>query len=480
MAYELTIIQQNDTHGYIETHPEFFWGFEKPQYRMAGGFARIACYVNTVKRERANVLYVDGGDLFHGTGPAVLSQGNTIVELINAMKPDVFVPGNWDFAYGAVQLQSLAEKVNCPTIAVNVHKQNSKDPFFSPYTIKEFQGFNVGIIGLTYPYVDQTMPDSFSNGLSFSLGLEELQIQIETLRNKLKVDLIIVVSHMGLPLDVKLSSIVRGIDIILSGHSHDRLTAPIVKDGCMIIQSGSSGSFLGRLDVSIDNGKITGAAHQLIPLYAEDFPEDQEILEMIEDNLKPYNSMLAEEIGVLKSPLHRMTLNEAPMDRLITDAYLSFIDADVSFSHGWRYGVPVLPGKICLKQMYQIIPTNPQLFELEIEGARLLQSLENNLEQVFSVDPFQQKGGYVLRSSNLMMAYKPYNPYGHRIQHIEINGKPLDPKKTYRVVGASDQIFKKHQTNRKILQMKAHDVIKAYFSLKKEVAIDEKRFIYSI
>src|SRR5690606_31262935 len=133
-----------------------------------------------------------------------------------------------------------------------------------------------------------------------------------------------------------------------------------------------------------------------------------------------------------------------PMDKLITDAYLAYTGADAAFSHGWRYGAPVLPGVVTMAELYNIIPTNPQLFLLEMDGHTLMQALETNLEQVFAADPFDQKGGYVLRSSNLMMAYKPYNPAGHRIQHLEVNGSPLSRDRIYRIAGGGEQLFKQH------------------------------------
>ncbi|WP_082423208.1 bifunctional metallophosphatase/5'-nucleotidase [Paenibacillus dakarensis] len=477
---QLTIVQQNDTHGYIESHAEFFWKAGKPEYRQAGGYARIAHVVKEIKKNNRNVLFFDGGDFLHGTGPAVLTQGSSIIPLMNAMELDAAVPGNWDFAYGSDLVLQLQEHFTFPILALNLKNKDNNKYVFNPYIIKEIDSLRVGIIGLTSPHVQETMPPSFSDHLSFSLGVEELPAVIQKLKAEERADLIILVSHMGLPLDVKLASQIEGIDIILSGHSHDRLNRPIVQNGCVIIQSGASASFLGKLDVTVEEGKITNFTHELIPIYADQYEEDAEIKSMIDEALLPFRDPLSESIGTIRTPLHRMTLQEAPMDRLITDAYLAQTDADVSFSHGWRYGAPVLPGGVTMNDLYNIIPTNPELFILEMDGATLLSVLERNLEQVFASDPYQQKGGYILRSSNLMMAYKPYNPAGHRIQHIEIKGKALQDDRIYRVAGAGEQLFMKHANGRKMQGVHAHEVLKSYFASKGEIIVSDKPSIISI
>lgn len=305
----------------------------------------------------------------------------------------------------------------------------------------------------------------FSDGLSFTLDIEELPLHIEELRQKEKVNLVVLVSHLGLPLDVKLASIVSGIDVILSGHSHDRLTRPIIQNGVLIIQSGSSSSFIGRLDLKLSGNKIVDYKHQLIPLHIHDFGQDQEISHRIKDVLKPFEEQLSTLIGYTHAPLHRMTLHESPMDQLITEAYLNATEVDASFSHGWRYGAPVAPGAITRKELFQIIPTNPNLDLIRISGEALVGALENNLEQVFAPNPFEQKGGYIIRSSGLMMAFKPYNPKGHRIEHIEIGKEPLNLSKEYQIVVGGPQVLTEIKGDRMSLGIQAHDAISQYLQL---------------
>lgn len=404
-------------------------------------------------------MFLDGGDLFHGSLPLVSTKGESILLPLHKLGLDGFVPGNWDFAYGKDQIKQLIKSVPFPSIACNLFDVVTEKTFVEPYFIKDMPAGKVAVIGLTYPYVDQTMPKSFSEGLVFTIGVEEVRRSLDNVREE--ADLIILVSHMGLPLDVKLASLVNGIDVILSSHSHDRVTKPIVNNGTLIIQAGSNSSFLGQLDLFLDNGKITDVTYKLISI-DESLEEDLEIREVIQDILKPFEDKKHQLIGYTDLILHRMTLNEAPMDRLITDAYQYSYDCDLAFSHGWRYGCPIASGAISMYDLYNVIPTNPEIFRLEMEGNAIRDMLENNLEQVFSSDPFEQKGGYILRSSGLFMTYKPYNPKGHRIQNLLIGGREINLHKTYKIVAGGKQILKSEEDSKNYLNTNAINVISSY------------------
>ncbi|WHX39965.1 bifunctional UDP-sugar hydrolase/5'-nucleotidase [Mesobacillus sp. AQ2] len=475
---KLTIIQQNDTHGSLYLHDELFWKNNQPELSKTGGLPRIAKYIKNLKSQKDNVLFLDGGDLFHGTLPLVASKGEAIIPALQKMELDGWVPGNWDFAYGKQQLSSLANALPFPAVACNVKEQDSNQSFLKPYMIKEMNGVKLGVIGLTYPYVDETMPESFSKGLSFSKGVEETRHCVEELKEK--VDLIVLLSHMGLPLDVELAALVEGIDIILSGHSHDRIEKPITVNGALVVQAGSSASFLGKLEINMEGGKMADYQYELIAI-DESFSVDEEMEGIIADILEPYKKERDNVVGRTESTLHRMTLSEAPMDQLITDAYLhAFDDCNLAFSHGWRYGTPVQPGDITEYDLHTIIPTNPEMFTLEMSGKQLMNALEKNLEKVFSRDPFKQKGGYILRSSGLFMAFKPYNPEGNRIQKLLVGGEEFDLKKTYKVAGGGKQLFKGAEANKTYQGVHAVDVIKQFLNEKGLFKANQEPKILSI
>lgn len=473
---KLTIIQQNDTHGSLDLHDELFWKDNQPELKKTGGLPRIAKYVKNLKLKTENVLFLDGGDLFHGTLPLVASKGEALLPALHKMELDGWVPGNWDYAYGKEQLSSLANSLPFPAVACNVKESSSDSFFLKPYLIKEFNGMKIAVIGLTYPYVDETMPESFAKGLSFSKGVEEARRCVDELKGS--VDLIVLLSHMGLPLDVELATQVEGIDIILSGHSHDRIERPITVNGALVVQAGSSASFLGKLEITLTDGKIADYQYELAAI-DESFPVDEEIEGIIEEILLPYKKERKNIVGRTESILHRMTLNEAPMDQLITDAYLDgFPECDLAFSHGWRYGTPIRPGDITEYDLHSIIPTNPQMFTLEMSGEQLINALEKNLEMVFSRDPFKQKGGYILRSSGLFMAFKPYNPDGNRIQKLLVGGKEISLTKKYKIAGGGKQLFKNAEARKTYHGVQAIDVIKKFLQQRGTYkAVQEPRII---
>ncbi|MET3699369.1 2',3'-cyclic-nucleotide 2'-phosphodiesterase (5'-nucleotidase family) [Bacillus oleivorans] len=477
MAKTLTIFQQNDSHGCLDMHDEFYWQGSKPVLRKAGGLARINQYVKNVKRQQNNVLFFDSGDLFHGTLPLLKSQGEALIPILKKMEIDGFVPGNWDFAYGKEQLKKLTSELPFPTLACNVRDNDTKKPFFIPYREFQMEGMDVGVIGLTYGYEEQTMPDHFTKGLSFTLGIEEVSHIVQTLRGQ--VDLIIVVSHLGLPLDVKMASIVKGIDVILSGHSHDRITRPIIADGTIVVQAGSNSAFLGRLDISLESGNISHFEYRLIDIH-EGLQEDPDVKDLVKSAVEPFNEEINHLVGKTNTLLHRMTLEQSPMDKLITDAYLHSYDCDIAFSHGWRYGPPIAAGPLSMYDLNSIIPTNPNLFTLEVEGYALRDIMETNLEMVFAADPFEQKGGYILRSSGLAMTYKPYNPRGQRIQTLYVGGKELDNHATYKVVGGGGQLLKGSEKSKTYYDDRAIDVICSFLKDKGSFELNDNNQIISV
>ncbi|MCM3745299.1 bifunctional metallophosphatase/5'-nucleotidase [Sporosarcina luteola] len=477
MTKKITIFQQNDTHGCLDAHDEFYWQGNAPVLKRAGGLARISKYVKDVKKQLKNVLFFDGGDLFHGTLPLVKSKGEALIPILKEMELDGFVPGNWDFAYGKKQLKKLVGELPCSTLACNVFEDDTQEPFLTPYKIYELTGMNVGVIGLTYGHEKETMPESFTNGLSFTLGVEEVSGIVEAILDK--VDLIIVVSHLGLPLDVKLASLVKGIDVILSGHSHDRVINPIDVEGTLVVQAGSNAAFLGRLDLTVEGASITHYEYQLIDVH-ENMQEDPHVAELVNTALEPFSKEINEIAGVTNTLLHRMSLEQSPMDKLITDAYLHSYDCHIAFSHGWRYGPPMAAGPLSIFDLYSIIPTNPNLFTVEIEGQALRKTLEKNLEMVFSANPFKQKGGYILRSSGLSMTYKPYNPKGHRIQTLHVGGRELDDHATYKVAGGGGQVMKECEKNKTYFDHQAIDVISSFLKEKGPFELRGSKQIISV
>ncbi|MET3576396.1 bifunctional UDP-sugar hydrolase/5'-nucleotidase [Bhargavaea ullalensis] len=456
---KITLLQQNDSHGVLWEHDEMFWETGRPVLKKTGGLARILQYVKDVKAENDRVLFFDGGDTFHGTLPVVESKGQAALDVIQKMPIDAIVPGNWDYAYGKERLSEMAAQLPGAMLACNCTVRNTGEPYFKEYLIRELDGMKVGIIGLTYPHEDKTMPSSFSEGLAFTTGVEEVRRLVGELSGN--TDLIIVLSHMGLPLDAKLAGLVDGIDVILSGHSHDRVQVPDVINGTYIVQAGFSASFVGRLDLRVEEGEIRDARYELVH-NDDSFGEDPEIRSLVEKVLGAYEKERCEVVGETSVVLHRMALEETPMDKLITDSYLASLGVDAAFSNGWRYGPPIAPGPLTLFDLHTIIPPNPELFKVCMTGRELTDALEKNLQFVFASDPFNQQGGYILRSSGISMTYKPYNPDGGRIQTLQVGGKDIDPDKTYTVAGGDGQTFGSLSERKQMTGIHAVDAIREF------------------
>lgn len=460
----LTIVQLNDSHAYFDLHQELFWQGNQAVYRLVGGYARIATLVKQMRAENnERLLFCDCGDTFHGTYPVVKTQGRALVPILNALGFDAMTP-HWEFAYGPVAFKQRAAELNYPTLAINVYDQATNERIFPPYGVKEVDGLRIGLVGIACNIVDKTMPPSFSEGLRFTLGREELPEIIDVLHSKEKVDLIVLISHLGFPQDMKLLSEVQGVDICLSGHTHHRLYKPVLQGKTLVIQSGCHGSFLGRLDLEIEDGKIVSHRHQLLEVKAST-PPDPVVDDLVRQALAPYQDELSTVVGETVTALNRATMLETTMDNFLLQALLESTGAQLAFSNGWRYGAPIVPGKITLNDLYNIIPMNPPVSTTYLTGEELLMMLEENLERTFALDPYDQMGGYVKRSLGLTVYIKIENPYGQRIQQVFVGNEAVEPERAYHVAFVTEQgVARKYGSRRENHSEHAIDAMRAYLA----------------
>lgn len=392
-----------------------------------------------IREETAGACcFLDCGDAIHGTGAAQWTKGAAIVPVLNAMGVDLLTPGNWEWGFGPEVLRERVAQMKFPVLCCNVESADTGEKEFEPCQVREIGGVRVGFAGVTSPIVTQTMPRPMGLGLRFIEPIDALPKVIFQLRHEMNAELIVVVSHVGFPQEVKLAKEVEGIDVILSAHTHNRLEQPVRIGKTLLIQSGFGGSFLGRLNLEVRDGQVCKHRHQLIAL-EESIAPDAEVERVVNEQLAPYRARLGEVVGQTATALNHMTVLEATMDNLLTDAYLDLTGAEVAFSHGWRYGSPILPGEVTLGDLWQIIPTNPEVVTFELSGAQILQRVEANLESVYAPDAFQQKGGFVMRVSGLNAVVYLNNPKGTRVEHLDIAGTALDLKRRYRVAAAGEQ-----------------------------------------
>lgn len=426
----LTIAQINDVHAYLELHQELFRDGGGDLYRPAGGYARIATLLEAMRREaRGGFLLADCGDTLHGTYPAVTTRGQALIPILNRLGIDAMT-AHWDFAYGPKTLRQRVSELGYPLLAANVYHEDTGQLAYPSHLVKEVAGLRVGLVGLASNIVDKTMPPSFGKGLRFTDGRRELPTVVEQLRQGEKVDLVILISHLGFPQDMQLLSEVSGVGVCLSGHTHNRLRRPALQGRTIVIQSGSHGSFVGRLDVEVESGRVVDYRHRLIEV-SEGIDPDPEVAELVREAMAPFAEQLSQVVGETVSPLHRMATLESPMDNFLLLALQEATGAELAFSNGWRYGAPIVPGEVTLNDLYNITPGNPPVSTVELTGEELWEMLEDNLEKTFSRDPFEQMGGYVKRCLGLRVYFKVENPAGHRIERLFVRGSEVELYRSY-------------------------------------------------
>ncbi len=431
MTRRITVLQMNDSHGYLGTHLEAFHDGGRTAYRRAGGYARVASVLDRARAELPGaVLAFDNGDTFHGTRPAVETRGGALLPVLSALRFDAMT-AHWDFAYGPARLHELASALPYPVLACNVYRRDDGALAFPAWAPVEAAGLEIGVIGVASNIVDKTMPPHFSEGLRFTSGREEVPDLVRRLRAEDRIDLILVLSHLGLPQDLALAAGAPGIDVLLSGHTHNRLFRPLRAGGAVVIQSGKHGSFVGRLDLEVDDGRITRVRHELIVL-DETIPVDPALDEIAAGAAAPWSEAGREVVGATRTPLDRETILESTMDDVLLQALSAASGAELAFSNGWRYGAPVDAGPVALEDLWNILPGDPPVSVIDLTGAEVRRMLEDNLEKTFSPDPFGQMGGYVKRCRGLNAFVKIENPAGTRVQELFLGGRPAEDDRVYR------------------------------------------------
>ncbi len=463
---KLTLLQINDSHGYLDLHLEWFAGPRGAVYRKAGGYARIATLAKQIRDEaNGQMLFLDNGDTFHGTYPVVQSRGESLVPIMNELGLAAMTV-HWDFAYGPQHLLKLKQSLKYPMLAINIYDKHTGKAFLPPYTIQEVGGLKVAVIGIASNIIDKTMPPHFSEGLRFTDGREELPGFIERVRSREKADLVVVLSHLGFPQDMKLLSEVPDVDVLLSGHTHHRLFEPVRQGKTLIIQSGCHGSFLGRLDLEIRDGRVVDHRHELIEV-SEGVARDPKIEAMVKDVLKPYAEDLGCVVGEVSTALDRNANLESTMDNFLLQAIREAAGTPLAFCNGWRWGAPVKAGPVTKNDICNIISWEEPICTVDLTGRELVQMLEETLERTFSANPFHQLGGYVKRCLGLTAYVKIENPPGTRIQKLFVGQDEVKHDRVYSAAYLTVQaVPSKYGKNRKTLSKDAQRAMVALLTRK--------------
>lgn len=462
-AVTVTILHTNDIHGHLT--PWRGWDGDLTG-KAVGGLPHLA---GAVARERkaageGNVLLLDAGDLLGDTMLADLTEGKALVEALNFLKYDALTVGNHEPDFGTDALKKRMAEASFPTVACNLTEKAGGKLFTKPYVVKEVAGVRVGILGLAYPKTARTTAPKNVAAVEFHPPGPAVKEYLPKLRAD-GAELVVILSHLGLGADLRLAKEVTGIDVIVGGHSHNRMTGATKVGDTLVVQAGAHGSDLGRLDLTVENGKVTGHTRTLIPLTHDAVPSDPAAEQFLARLLDPHRKALDEVVGKAAGWLVRAdTLGgqdarkraaESPVDSLFADILRAATKADIALLPGVGYGVAISPGPVTAAQLRQLAPHDGKVVTMKLPGRKILDVLEQAVENTFTDDPAVKVGG-MIQVSGLRFAYDPDRPKGGRVRRVELTGGDWDPDAEYTVAtngmlaaGGHNYAALKEGTNRK-------------------------------
>ena len=422
---------------YALTHNDF--SALAQQYGRVGGLDRVATVIKAIRADRPDAILLDGGDTWHGSYTCHHSQGQDMVNVMNALKTEAMT-FHWEFTLGSDRVHEIIDTLPFPALGQNIFDAEWDEPadYFEPYTFFERGGSKIAVIGQAFPYMPIANPGWMFPEYSFGIRDENMQAMVDEVRG-LGADLVVVLSHNGFDVDKKMASIVSGIDIILSGHTHDAFPEPVLINETVIVASGSNGKFVSRVDLDVRNGKMMGFKHKLIPIFSDVIAPDPDITALIDEERAPYKSQLSEVIGQSQSLLYRRGNFNGTWDDLICKAMIEEREADISMSPGVRWGPSILPGQdITREDIWNVTSMSyGKVYRTEMTGEFLHVILEDVADNLFNPDPYYQQGGDMVRIGGMGYRIDINKPQGRRISDLTLlkTGERIDPSKNYIVAG---------------------------------------------
>jgi S-sulfosulfanyl-L-cysteine sulfohydrolase len=430
-------------------HAHTYLDFERAakQYGKVGGFAHIATLVKQLKASRPGALLLDGGDTWQGSATSLWTGAQDMVDAAKLLGVDVMT-AHWEFTYGEERVKQIIEKDFAASgsfkgidfIAQNVKTKDFEDPVFKPYVIKEMNGVTVGIIGQAFPYTPIANPGWQVPNWSFGIREDDLQKQVNECKAK-GAQAIVLLSHNGMDVDLKLASRVTGIDAILGGHTHDGVPVPtMVKNSAgqtLVTNAGSNGKFLGVLDIDVKDKKVVAVNYKLLPVFANYLPADKDMQALIDKVRSPFKAKLEETLATTEGLLYRRGNFSGTFDQLIIDALMNVRGGQIAFSPGFRWGTSLLPGQAITREhvMDQTAITYPWTTLVDMTGETIKNVLEDVADNLFNPDPYYQQGGDMVRVGGMQYTCDPTAKTGQRISNMRLGGKLIDADKTYKVAG---------------------------------------------
>jgi 2',3'-cyclic-nucleotide 2'-phosphodiesterase (5'-nucleotidase family) len=486
---QFSLFITTDLHAQLHTHDEFFWENEKAVYKKRGGLAVLKTMIDSLRAQHPQNILYDGGDYFHGHGVASMSEGEALIPLMNAFNYDLILPGNWEVVYKKKKMLYDMGHSNAAKICANMwHKTNDADNgtlIYPPYWIKYIAGAKVGFIGFTDHLVPKRQSPAYSEGIGFTHATDNVAKYIKYLQEVEGCGIIFIVTHMGLAQQVGLANDpnIAGADFIIGADTHERVRVPIQGKYTKVVECGAFGSFLGKLDVTVKDGKIDSYHYALLDVDPVKYPANKKILALVDKAAAPYAASLQKVLGYTATPLVRYFVLETPMDNLITDAVMWKFKPDVALSNGFRFcqplAVPQGAQKVAITNefLWNMLPVDSTAKTGEVTGQQILEWLEKELENAFATDPSKRFGGWFVRFAGMEVNCTIGKPKGQRVNTVKIKGQPLDKNKMYKIVACeregdpNDTLCRIEKVSNPVAtQTSLHDVITEYLAATPVVA----------
>ncbi|MBW0157392.1 thiosulfohydrolase SoxB [Sedimentimonas flavescens] len=428
-------LQPNSPEAYALTYDNFT-DLAK-SYGKMGGMDRVATVVKAIRADRPEALLLDGGDTWHGSMTSLKTAGQDMVNIMNALGTDAMT-SHWEWTFGQDRVKEIVETLPFPFLGANIFDVEWDEPAFEPYKIFERGGVRIAVIGQAFPYMPIANPKWMFPDYSFGIREERMQEVVDEVRAE-GVDLVVCLSHNGFDVDYKMAGRVKGIDVILTGHTHDAVPEPVLVGETILIASGSNGKFVSRVDLDVREGRMMGFRHKLIPIFSDVITPDTDMAALIDNERAPYKAELEEVVGQTESLLYRRGNFNGTWDDLICDAILSERDAEIAMSPGVRWGTTLLPGdNITREDIHNATSmTYGACYRTEMTGETINTILEDVADNIFNTDPYYQQGGDMVRIGGMGYHIDVSKPIGERVSNMTLlkTGEAIDPARSYVVAG---------------------------------------------
>jgi S-sulfosulfanyl-L-cysteine sulfohydrolase len=442
--FTISILQTTDVHCQVHAHDELFWENEQMVFRKTGGYAQLSTFLKQYRKKNPHTFLIDTGDMFQGSELSVKTTGKAFVPILDALNYQLYLPGNWEVIYYKKAMQTLLGSLNAPKVCANMYHDLGEgrkgELIFPPYYVYMVNGVKIGFLGYTDPLVPLRQSPNYSKGIIYSKPEENLAHYVDVLRNQEQCVYVLVVAHLGLSQQIHLANQkeCEGVDYILGGDTHERVRTPIKCKYAKVVEPGAFGTFVGKLDLTIENGKVIRDEYELIEITENKYKPDQEIVKLIKDLEKPYLNDINKVIGYSTLPLYRYFVIENTIDTLILNALRWQVkDVDVVLSNGFRFcpprttpdstgNIPITSGYI-----FDMLPVDSTVRTAKATGKQLISWLEKELNNVFAEDASERFGGWVIKFNGMKVTFHAFGEKGKRVQEVLIGNEALNPDKIY-------------------------------------------------